>query len=100
MRRPRFTIRSLLALVLIVGSMLAAGVLCVQNYRLRAQNARLEQFEPPVPSVWFDNDAIEANGQWVPSVTWRLAQPVPQTDRAASPAPVDTMPSGPDAFEK
>jgi hypothetical protein len=46
MTAPRFTIRSLLAVVLIVGLMLAMGVLSVRNHRLRVENAWLQAESP------------------------------------------------------
>jgi hypothetical protein len=80
MRRPRFTIRSLLALVLIAGLGLAVGVLSVQNQRLRVENARLQTRPQPLDQVYIPLIiADEAEG---------------------TPAPGVMLPNGPDAVAK
>jgi hypothetical protein len=104
MRPPRFKLRSLLALVVFAGPMLAVAVLSVQNHRLRVENARLQATQPRLVALdlALSLEDVVVTGQIQPSVkvvplaTWRPAHPlsVPQAD------PAGTMPTGPDAFAK
>jgi hypothetical protein len=79
MTAPRFTIRLLLALVLIVGLLLAVGVLSVQNRRLRVENARLQAESPLMLS--FEE----------------VSRPATQFSETVT---LDTIPGGPDGFGK